>query len=445
MTKRTRNTIFYALCAVFAAVGTLVVFYAQGWRLDFETFGLRKVGGIYLRSFPEDALVFINDKKVDKNPGLLDRGRFIGNLFPKNYKISFVGEDYLDWTEHVQVNPSLVSEIKYAVLVPKNSESAATGTVKNFWTNGDRLIISPGNTPLLFNGEKIKGSKVILQNGGSNIVLTESNSPQTYFINYLSGNTPTSTILNQKLIDSGIQPSNIKEMIKDSDSGNQAILRTADKIFSLDLRNSGISKLVSSSSTISEMAVSPSWIVWASADYKTGKSVLTFYNRSSRSVQSETNIAGKLTKLFFRNDDELGILQGDGGLYTISSGGEPQKLASDVRDFEFSPSGDRVAALENQALEIFAFNREKDYWRFRLPAQAGLPSTTEKIERVEWYKDENHIFIIYPDEIKFLDINDKNLENFPTIASGSNAKYDAKSNTLYFVKENQLRKIVFPK
>ncbi|OGZ00184.1 MAG: hypothetical protein A3B13_01600 [Candidatus Liptonbacteria bacterium RIFCSPLOWO2_01_FULL_45_15] len=438
MTKRTRNTIFYALCAVFAAVGTLVVFYAQGWRLDFETFGLRKVGGIYLRSFPEDALVFINDKKVDKNPGLLDRGRFIGNLFPKNYKISFVGEDYLNWTEHVQVNPSLVSEIKYAVLVPKNSESAATGTVKNFWVDDGKLMVDADNNTLLFNGEKIKGNKVILQNGGSNIVLTESNSPQTYFINYLSGNTPTSTILNQKLIAYGIQLSKIKEIIKDPASGNQAVLRTADKIFSLDLRNGEISRLASSSVPVSEMAASPSWISWANADYKTGESVLTFYNRSSRSVQSETNIAGKLTKLFFRNDDELGILQGDGGLYTISSGGEPQKLASDVRDFEFSPSGDRVAALENQALEIFAFNREKDYWRFRLPS-------TEKIERVEWYKDENHIFIIYPDEIKFLDINDKNLENFPTIASGSNAKYDAKSNTLYFVKENQLRKIVFPK
>ena len=438
MTKRTRNTIFYALCAVFAAVGTLVVFYAQGWRLDFETFGLRKVGGIYLRSFPEDALVFINDKKVDKKPGLLDRGRFIGNLFPKNYKISFVGEDYLNWTEHVQVNPSLVSEIKYAVLVPKNSESAATGTVKNFWVDDGKLMVDADNNTLLFNGEKIKGNKVILQNGGSNIVLTESNSPQTYFINYLSGNTPTSTILNQKLIAYGIQLSKIKEIIKDPASGNQAVLRTADKIFSLDLRNGEISRLASSSVPVSEMAASPSWISWANADYKTGESVLTFYNRSSRSVQSETNIAGKLTKLFFRNDDELGILQGDGGLYTISSGGEPQKLASDVRDFEFSPSGDRVAALENQALEIFAFNREKDYWRFRLPS-------TEKIERVEWYKDENHIFIIYPDEIKFLDINDKNLENFPTIASGSNAKYDAKSNTLYFVKENQLRKIVFPK
>ena len=438
MTKRTRNTIFYALCAVFAAVGTLVVFYAQGWRLDFETFGLRKVGGIYLRSFPEDALVFINDKKVDKNPGLLDRGRFIGNLFPKNYKISFVGEDYLNWTEHVQVNPSLVSEIKYAVLVPKNSESAATGTVKNFWVDDGKLMVDADNNTLLFNGEKIKGNKVILQNGGSNIVLTESNSPQTYFINYLSGNTPTSTILNQNLIAYGIQLSKIKEIIKDPASGNQAVLRTADKIFSLDLRNGEISRLASSSVPVSEMAASPSWISWANADYKTGESVLTFYNRSSRSVQSETNIAGKLTKLFFRNDDELGILQGDGGLYTISSGGEPQKLASDVRDFEFSPSGDRVAALENQALEIFAFNREKDYWRFRLPS-------TEKIERVEWYKDENHIFIIYPDEIKFLDINDKNLENFPTIASGSNAKYDAKSNTLYFVKENQLRKIVFPK
>ncbi|MDO8664144.1 MAG: hypothetical protein Q7K44_01130 [Candidatus Liptonbacteria bacterium] len=450
MTKRTRNTIFYALCAVFAAVGTIVVFYAQGWRLDFETFGFRKVGGIYLRSFPEDTLVFINDKKVDKKPGLLDRGRFVGNLFPKNYKITFVSDGYLDWIEHIQVSPSLVSEIKYAVLVPKNSENAATGTIKNFWADNDRLIIGSGSGPLLLNGNKIKGNAVVLQNGDSDIVLTENVSPKTYFINYLSGDTPTSTILNQKLIAYGIQLSNIKEIVKDPAFGNQAILRTTDKIFSLDLRNGEISKLASSSLPISEMAASPSWIAWTSPDLKTGKTILTFYNRTSHSVQSQTNIAGKLTKLFFRNDDELGILQSDGGLYTISSGGQPaqagrpQKLASDVRDFEFSPNSNKVVALENQALEIFAFNREKDYWRFRLPAQAGLPET-EKIERVEWYKDENHIFIIYPDEIKFLDLNDKNLENFPTIVNGSKFRYDVKSNTLYFLKENRLKKIVFPK
>lgn len=437
MTKRTRNTIFYALCAAFAVIGAFVVFYAQGWRLDFETFGFRKVGGIYLRSFPDNALAFINDKKVDKNPGLLNHGRFISNLFPKNYKISFVGDGYLDWTEHIQVSPSLVSEIKYAVLIPKNFESVATGTVKNFWHGNDRLIIGSG-TSLLANGNKIKGSEIILQSSDSNIVLTESNSPKTYFINYLSGDTPTSTILNQKLIASGIQLSGIKEIIKDPASGNQTILITADKIFSIDLRNGAISKLASSSSPISEMAASPSWIAWISPDLKTGKSILSFYNRSSRSIQSEINIAGKLTKLSFRNDDELGILQGDGELYTISSGGVPQKLASDVRDFEFSTNGNKVAALEHQALEVFAFNQDKDYWRFRLPE-------TERVDRVEWYKDENHIFVTYPNEIRFLDLNDKSLENFPAITDGTNAKYDAKSNTLYFIKNESLQKLAFPK
>ncbi len=438
MTKKDRNALFYLFCAAFAVAGALAVFYAQGWRFDFETLHFRKVGGVYLRSFPDNALVFINDKKVDKNPGLLDRGRFVGNLFPKNYKISFVNDGYLDWTEHIQVIPSLVSEIKYAVLIPKNSENAATGTVKNFWADNDWLITNSGNSPLILNGNKIKGTEVILQDSDSGIILTGTNSPKTYFINYLSGDTSTSTILNQKLTAYGIQLLNIKEVIKDPSSGNQAILRTNDKVFSLDLRSGDISKLASSSAPITEMAISPSWIAWTNLNYKTGNSVLTFYNRSSRSVESQIDITGKLIKLSFRNDDELGILQNDGGLYTISSGGQPQKLASDVRDFEFSTNGNKVVALENQSIEIFAFNQDKDYWRFRL-------SETEKIEQVEWYKDENHIFIIYPGEIRFLDINDKSLENFLIIATGSNFRYDVKSNTLYLIKENQLKKIVFPR
>ncbi len=442
MTKRRRNTIFYALCVVFVATGALVIFYAQGWRFDFAPFGFNKVGGIYIRSFPDDASIFINNKYVDKKPGLLNRGRFISNLFPKNYNLTLKSDGYYDWTENVQVSPSLVSELKYAVLIPKNYEVAATGTIKSFWADGSQLIVAlsaPGSSPLLFiNGKKIKGNEVVLQSGDSDIVLTENNFPKTYFINYLSGNTPTSTILNQKLVAYGIQPSNIKEITKDPASGNRVILRTNDKIFSLDLKSGEILKLVSSSVPISEMAASPSWIAWTSIDYKTGKSILTFYNRSSRSVQSEIDIAGKLTKILFRNNDELGILQSDGGLYTISSGGQPQKLASDVRDFEFSPGGDRVAALENQALEIFAFNREKDYWRFRLPE-------AQKIERVEWYKDENHLFVIYPEETKLLGLEDKSVENFAVVASGKQAHYDAGSNMFYFVKDGELRKLQFAK
>ena len=438
MNIRTRNNIFYALCAVFVTAGAFVVFYAQGWRFDLEPFGFNKVGGIYLRSFPDDAAIFINGKYVDKKPGLLNRGRFINNLFPKNYKLTLKSGGYYDWTENIQVSPSLVSELKYVVLIPKNYETAYEGLVKNFYAANGQLIINTGNS-LVYGGKKIKGGKLIWQDSASKIVLTENISSKTYFINYLSENTATSTNLNEKIALYGINPANIREIIKDHGTSGGSIIRTAASIFSLNISTGEISKLTSSSSTISKIAVSPSWIAWINYNSVNGKSLLTFYNRASGEMTVKTAIAGQAVKIDFRNNDELGILQNDGNFYIASSeNNQPGKTAEGVRDFEFSPKGNLVSLLENETLEIFAFNGDKDYWRFRLPE-------AQKIERVEWHADENHLFVIYPEETKFLGLEDKSIENFAVVADGKQAHYDADSNTFYFIKDGELRKLQFAK
>ncbi len=438
MNIRTRNNIFYALCAVFVTAGAFVVFYAQGWRFDLEPFGFNKVGGIYLRSFPDDAAIFINGKYVDKKPGLLNRGRFINNLFPKNYKLTLKSGGYYDWTENIQVSPSLVSELKYVVLIPKNYETAYEGLVKNFYAANGQLIINTGNS-LVYGGKKIKGGKLIWQDSASKIVLTENISSKTYFINYLSENTATSTNLNEKIALYGINPANIREIIKDHGTSGGSIIRTAASIFSLNISTGEISKLTSSSSTISKIAVSPSWIAWTNYDYKNGRTLLAFYNRASGDTGTKIAIPGQTGKIDFRNDTELGVLQDDGNFYIASSeNNQPGKTAEGVRDFEFSPKGNLVSLLENETLEIFAFNGDKDYWRFRLPE-------AQKIERVEWHADENHLFVIYPEETKFLGLEDKSIENFAVVADGKQAHYDADSNTFYFIKDGELRKLQFAK
>ncbi|MEK7546762.1 MAG: hypothetical protein AAB536_01120 [Patescibacteria group bacterium] len=444
MNKKTRKSVFYGLCAVFVVAGVTAVLYAQGWRFDYETFGLKKVGGIYVRSFPDNAKIVLNGEFIDKKPGLLDRGRFIGNLFPKNYNLSLSEDGYLDWVEHVQVNSSLVSEIKYAVLIPKKSELVYVGTAKRFWADNDQIIIDSGKS-LFLNGEKISGSDVLWQNSGSKTVLTKNAAAKTYFLNYFSGSTPTSTALNQKLSASGINPSNIYEITVDPALANNVILRTGTKIFSLNVVNREISQLISSSSTITKMAVSKSWIAWSSSDAKNEKSKVWFYERDSRSFRNAFELPGKTVGLGFRNDEGLGILQDDGGFYIGSSNGglsaqagQHEKTASDARNFVFSPDGSMAAVLENQAVEIFSLNSENNYWRFRLPEN-------EKILRLEWYADKNHLFVIYPQETRFLDLNDKSLENFPVIASGNQAHYDPRQNIFYFIKDNELRKLAFPK
>jgi len=124
-------------------------------------------------------------------------------------------------------------------------------------------------------------------------------------------------------------------------------------------------------------------------------------------------------------------------LYDISEG-SLQKIADDVKNFSFADSGDTVAALEHRSLEIFFFNATKDYYRFNVP-------DVNSAEKVVWYEDKNHLFVVYPDEIKFLDVNNASLDYFPAVTQGHSPQYDEKNNKLYYLAADNLKTLDFPK
>ncbi len=124
MTFGTRRRLFYALVALFFVLGAGVVLYAQGWRFDFATGHVDKVGAIYVRSFPADASIMLNGKPAQNQSGFLSRCTLITDLFPKIYQLKLTAAGYGDWHESAGVSPSLVTELKSAVLVPRT----ATGT-----------------------------------------------------------------------------------------------------------------------------------------------------------------------------------------------------------------------------------------------------------------------------------------------------------------------------
>jgi len=132
MTRSARRKLFYALLALFFILGIGVVFYAQGWRFDFATRRFDKVGAIYVRAFPADAAIFLNGKPVQSQVGFLSRGTLISDLFPKTYSLKLAKAGFLDWHEAAGVLPSLVTEFKYAVLIPQDATSAPSGTIADF-------------------------------------------------------------------------------------------------------------------------------------------------------------------------------------------------------------------------------------------------------------------------------------------------------------------------
>ncbi len=442
MTKKTRRPLFYALLLLFPLLGGAIVLYAQGWRFDWETFKVKKVGAIYVKSFPEYADIHLNGKPLQNKSGLLDRGTFIGSLFPKNYRLTLSADGYRTWEEHIAVKPSLVSEIKYGVLIPKTPDNVTTSSVKNFWVVNQEPVIQNERGNLLRAGKKLSGDRVIGWTKDFKKILTEDEKKKIYFINDISGD---ALIITDLGVRSPASPklqrgeSGFQKVLIDPGNDNNVLFQTSESISVFDLSNNKISLTEKSTSTITQFAASPPWFAWTTFNAKNNTSRLALYNRSSKTRLDDEIFSGKTIRMTFRNDNELGILQDEGSFYiTRADKNRAEKTASDVKDFSFSSDEDSVATLENNSIEIFSFGSENNYWRFRLP-------DNDKIERLEWYRDGAHLFIVYPQEIRFLDLNDKALENFPSIASGNSARYDELSNKLYFVKNNGLWSLEFPR
>src|SRR5687768_10762830 len=106
MSKSFRTAVFVVLVLAFFVLGSGIVLYAQGWRASFLPLDISKVGGMYLRTYPEDANVFLDGELLKHNSGLFDRGILAPNLFPKPYEIRIEKAGYKSWTSTLTVEPS---------------------------------------------------------------------------------------------------------------------------------------------------------------------------------------------------------------------------------------------------------------------------------------------------------------------------------------------------
>lgn len=333
---------FYALFGLFFLLGAGVVLYAQGWRFDFLTWHAEKVGGIFVRSFPENADIFVNGKSVPNGSGFFSfsAGTLISDLFPRTYKLSLKATGYDAWTENAPVLPSFVTTFEHAVLVP--SAPATTIVATSTIEHGETLTKSASGAYLLYDPAEAMTTTLKIPANAENPALGP-----------------------------------------------------------------------------------PPFIAWTKFDEASDTSEIVIYNLGMGAEATSTaTLPGNTVTLKWIGSNALGAIQNDNTLYlyTINTG-QFQQLADDVKDFAGAGDGSILAALEHHSLEIFPFTNAETYARFNLPDVADA-------ESVIWYKDLTHLFVVYPDHVAFLDLDDLALTNFTTVASGTAPSYNATTNEL---------------
>lgn len=130
MARETRSVIFLFLVTLFLLLGPGTVLWSQGFRLDWETKEVTRVGAIFLKTDPQQVTIGVGgedeipEERLEKQvePSLLYSGVLFRNLLPKRYEIEVsAGENYFTWFKNLSVEPLGVNKVTHIVLLKKDA------------------------------------------------------------------------------------------------------------------------------------------------------------------------------------------------------------------------------------------------------------------------------------------------------------------------------------
>lgn len=128
MIRRTRRIIFYLFLIAFIVLTPLIILYARGYSFDWEEKTIVATGGIYLKSYPSKAEIYVNDKSKGKT------NRFIRRLIPKTYEIKITKDNYHPWQKELIVESGLVSKANHILLIPFNPKISLVSEAEKIYS-----------------------------------------------------------------------------------------------------------------------------------------------------------------------------------------------------------------------------------------------------------------------------------------------------------------------
>lgn len=164
MTKRSRTLLFILLAVIFLIVGPCIILYSQGYRFDFAKMKFLETGGIYVKTYPGDANVSI-DNKYQNNTSGFTRDVLIQNLLPQNHTIKIDKSGYHSWEKTLLVEQKKVSEAKYVILFPNEiTFSSLVEDVKQFFPYPDNskfLLLTVSNELYTYDSDKNENKRIL--------------------------------------------------------------------------------------------------------------------------------------------------------------------------------------------------------------------------------------------------------------------------------------------
>lgn len=113
MTRKVRFILLILFSLVFIIITPFVVLNARGYQLSFEEKTLFNTSGIYLKSTPKQASVYINNKLLKRQTPIIIRG-----LAPGRYLVKVELDGFHGWTKYLETEPEMVAKKDNILLLP---------------------------------------------------------------------------------------------------------------------------------------------------------------------------------------------------------------------------------------------------------------------------------------------------------------------------------------
>lgn len=438
MTKKSRTLLFFFLLIVFLVVGPSIIMYSQGYRFDTSKMKFIETGGIYVKTNPGDASVFINGKYENRTTGF-SRELLIQNLLPQNHEIKIEKEGYHSWEKTLEVKEKLVSEAKYVILFQNEIPfQTIKEDIKSFYPSPDGnsfLLLTIADELYSYDSEKKESKKVL-------------NNKQT--------------------------PYNISDIVF-SPSGKRAYISTESGLhYLLNLENSTISLIKSFSSNTKNIFFknndegsfyyqSKNYIFEVSLDKKTDPelftkeevSAFTLVNDSIYSLEegnlirtntllntSETlsvepfSIDAKNQYELVSMENEIFLIENDKTIYLFKDK-LFEKLLEAENELAYTPYYDRILFRKDNELYLLLLKDTETPFFKKAYSLIFISRFSENLGDIKWLNGDYFVYTLN-DELNISEIDNRDeINSFPLNQDASNIFFNGNTKKLFILNQGE--------
>jgi uncharacterized protein YneR len=447
MNKKHYKILFIFFSILFFVAAPSAIFYAQGYRLDLEERKIVKTGGLFIKAFPKQCMIYIDDKFA-KNTDFIFGEAFIKNLNPKEYKIRVEKSGYFPWKKILKVEEELVAKSENIILFPNPVNfSPVSNKVENYFFSPDKekiilekqgeennyleLINSEEEKRIIINEEELNGKEIkeVIWNYSSEelLIKTEDEDNIVYSIIENINNNPSK--INIEF------PTSTTELEFNPYNSEELFFIASNSLFKLNFNQEKEPEKIIEN--LEDYAIKEREIFWINKEGLIFKSNISsgekigIVNNNPLSFEGKKEIEVLNKEIFIKNNNDL--------YYFDEDKKEFNQIEDHVNKISLSPDESRILITNKHEIYLFFPSEIIEQPRRKENSKVFLTRLSEEIKETSWLN--NHYLIFSSgNKIKITEADNRDGLNIITIKECENPEifWDNSKKRVYLLSNGNL-------